>query len=809
MSASTTQTLLLVDDGKPRCCIVLDDDAGDCERYAARELSDHLRAISGATLPVTTRPLPGAAIVLGRSRHSLPLLEDIDWHALGDEGVVLRRRGDRLVLAGASPRGTLYAVYEWLEQHLGVRWLTPDCTHIPRLERIAIDQLDAQHLPGYRMRDQNFMHAHDATWAARNRLNGQFPPLGPEHGGQWRFARHFVHTFYALVPPQRHYDAHPEYFSLVNGERLRSGGQLCLTNADVLDLVCREVADWLEQAPDARLVSISQNDWHGACECSACRAIDEAEGSHAGTMVRFVNAVAECLEPRFPDALFSTLAYTYTVQPPRHVRPRHNVVIYLCHMGGCDSHAIDRCEINRAFMDQIAGWGAIAPEVFVWDYYNNFHRYFQPYPNLHAIAADVRLMAEAGVTGFFAQGDASPRKGPGDMAELRAWLLARLCWNPSLDAWAQVDEFCRLYYGPAGPIIREHLDALHEPVRQPDGHVTLYDPADVAYAAPAVIDRCEAILDRAAAAVSDDPVLGERVASARLPIELMQWSGQLRYELTDATFAPSPGEPHDRAVRFFALAEARGARGLAEGGERIEQLAGMLTSFEAVTVRTARLELTVVPDLGGRIGRFVDRQRGIDWMHQPPCSQVGFPNCGGYDEYTEAPWRSPGWCEHYTCQTEERSIVLTATLGNGLRIERTCTLADDSDGGTLTITTRVHNSADKPRLTTLRPHPELNPGALDAAELAMRLGDDSNWRTIDTGASLDLTGEPLPTAWRLRRGDTMLTMTWPDQAISRALVSWDRSLGLVRPELFAQPTVLERDQSMSFVQVWRTGGTDA
>src|SRR5690606_3948791 len=145
-----------------------------------------------------------------------------------------------------------------------------------------------------------------------------------------------------------------------------------------------------------------------------------------------------------------------------------------------------------------------------------------------------------------------------------------------------------------------------------------------------------------------------------------QWTRSLRFVFRDSRFEPEHGARRDRALRFFALAQAKGAQGLSEGGERIEQLTGMLASFDAVTIRTSRLELTVVPDLGGRIGRFVDRQTGIDWMHKSPCNQVGFPNCGGYDEYTEAAWRSPGWNEHYDCRTQDGALTLTATLANGL-----------------------------------------------------------------------------------------------------------------------------------------------
>jgi len=78
------------------------------------------------------------------------------------------------------------------------------------------------------------------------------------------------------------------------------------------------------------MISISQNDWHGYCECEKCKTLDEQEGTHAGALIHFINAVAEEVEKEFPDILIETLAYQYTRVPPKHVRPRRNVVIRLC-----------------------------------------------------------------------------------------------------------------------------------------------------------------------------------------------------------------------------------------------------------------------------------------------------------------------------------------------------------------------------------------------------------------------------------------------------------------------------------------------
>ena len=140
----------------------------------------------------------------------------------------------------------------------------------------------------------------------------------------------FVHTFYPLVPPEKYFSSHPEWFSLVHGKRVDNGAQLCLTNPKLREFMVEQVKAQLRQAPDANILSVSQNDCFGACECDNCRALDEREGSHSGTMLDFVNYVAGQIGPEFPNMAVDTLAYQYTRKPPRTLHPRPNVIIRLC-----------------------------------------------------------------------------------------------------------------------------------------------------------------------------------------------------------------------------------------------------------------------------------------------------------------------------------------------------------------------------------------------------------------------------------------------------------------------------------------------
>lgn len=141
--------LILIAEAGARAVLVLSPEAGDIERHAAAELQHHLEQIAGARLieDGANRNGDRPRVLLGRWAETERLLGDFDWSRLREDGVVLRRVGDDLVLAGATPRGTLYAVYELLQEKLNCRWLTPACSVLPRAQTVAFGELD--HVPAH------------------------------------------------------------------------------------------------------------------------------------------------------------------------------------------------------------------------------------------------------------------------------------------------------------------------------------------------------------------------------------------------------------------------------------------------------------------------------------------------------------------------------------------------------------------------------------------------------------------------------------------------------------------------------------
>ncbi|HOO55553.1 MAG TPA: DUF4838 domain-containing protein [bacterium] len=538
--------LVIADGGSSSYSIVLPEGATDVQNYAAKELRDYIAKISGATLPVVSeQELTGPGIFIGGTARGREIVGAPELEQAGREGFVIRSNGADIAVVGGGPRGTLYGVYSLLEDTLGCKWYAPDYEYVPSMKKISVPQLDYTQKPAFEYREPFFHHAFDGTWAARNRVNGSRPTISKEMGGKITYS-HFVHTFYSLVPPEKYFKEHPEYFSEIGGERVGSHAQLCLTNPDVIKIATQQVLKWIEENPDATIFSVSQNDWIGNCQCEKCRRVDEAEGTPMGTLLNFVNAIADEVAKKYPDKLIDTLAYIYTEVPPKTIRPRRNVCIRLCHMQpSCDLHPLDDSIYNMRYVDNLKKWSKLTDRIYVWHYVTNFSHYLAPFPDLNAIIKDIPYYRKHGVVGYFGQG--SYQSDGGNLAELKAWLIAKMLWNPELDGRKLISEFVNAYYGKAAVPIMKYYVALHKHARRKSVTASLYSDPSGYLTADLVKLGAEAFAE-AEKLAADDPALLKRVKRAGLGITYVQLRkphllGWSREQL-------AAGGEHDQWARF-------------------------------------------------------------------------------------------------------------------------------------------------------------------------------------------------------------------------------------------------------------------
>jgi len=113
--------------------IVVAPSAIEREQEAARELQRYWELATGHTIPVSEKPGDGINVWIGRDGVPADYYDPSELEGLSHDGFFLRSVSPTdLIIIGARPYGTLFGVYQFLEDYLGIRWLTPQDTYIPR-----------------------------------------------------------------------------------------------------------------------------------------------------------------------------------------------------------------------------------------------------------------------------------------------------------------------------------------------------------------------------------------------------------------------------------------------------------------------------------------------------------------------------------------------------------------------------------------------------------------------------------------------------------------------------------------------------
>jgi hypothetical protein len=537
---------VIATDGVAKAVIVIGRDANEPECHAADELAAFLGQVTGAKFEIAN-----AAVATKTNLFVGPAaakLADANFttDGLGTDGIVIRTAGNNLILAGGKPRGTLYAVYTFLEDYVGCRWWTDKVSFLPKKPDLSFGKLDRRYVPVMEHREILITPITlDPDWSVRNKCVGELHGYGhfeimAERGGT-RKAWPCGHSYFTVLPPEKYFAQHPEWYSLIDGKRVgtpRGLTSLCLTNQEMVKVFIgrteEEVARVKELYPTGTdYVSVSAEDESSPCQCDLCMAGDKEEGSPAGLALRLANSVADAFVRDGVDKAVTMFAYHHTLKPPRHEKPRPNVIIYFCPIHAASNSLPMTNPRFKTWNEDLQGWLKISKRVYVYDYPDNVSYELVPHPNLRALSTNIKEWAKAGVRGYYGDGQASCTGGT-EMAELRTWLIAKLIWDPSQDPNKLIREFTDGYYGPAGKEIVAYLDVMHNAVEVSSDLLDLSSPPDAYFLSIQTLVDGWAHLRTAENAVKDDPVLLPRVKIAQMPVMfvfLVRWD-QLKWGAT-------------------------------------------------------------------------------------------------------------------------------------------------------------------------------------------------------------------------------------------------------------------------------------
>lgn len=471
--------LELVRDGIPQAVVTLREGAALEERHAAEELVGYVRRMSGAALKVTAEASHAPAVVLCVDPTLHPVAPgQRDWP--GARGYHLRVAGNQLQVTGADPLSVLHGVYGLLERHLGVRWLWPGelGEYVPQQKTVRVGQLDEHAVPDFRVR-----WVGQGDWALRHGANAMVQIGGRTVGVNWKW--HF-HTFATLIPAEKYYDQHPEWWPLVRGKRQRPtrehshSTQLCTSNPELVAELTRNLIAVLDQDPGIQIIALSPNDGGGFCECEQCTALDEPGrdwfARYSKRLAILNNAVAREVAKRHPRVLIKVGAYAMYLRRPldESLAPTPNQLVQICHIYCCHNHPLqgNRCVAgktyqpskefmaNAEFRQMLADWRKVTDHLFIYEYYTlgGPARAGLPWPLAHALREDMPYYHQIGAEGFYTQLDENTFYRYG----MNYYLAAKLAWNTRLDADALMADYCRCAFGPAAEAMLGYFRRLEQ-----------------------------------------------------------------------------------------------------------------------------------------------------------------------------------------------------------------------------------------------------------------------------------------------------------------------------------------------------------
>lgn len=638
-SFNKLNAITLVNNGTSNYSIVIGIDASPSELHGADELQMFLQIISGAYLPIMreNETITGPAIFLGNSGKLQLIDNTINFQDLGKEGFVIKTTGEHLILAGGKLRGSMYAVYSFLEEKLGCRWYSSKVSHIPKISTITLGELNETQKPAFESRDPFWFDTFDADWSARNKCNGSTARLDAKRGGKVIYEG--VHTFNMFIPHDSYFESHPEYFSELNRHRTFEQSQLCLTNPEVVGITRYKVLDWMKTRPEINIYGVGQNDYRaGACECIHCKPIDDREESHAGTLIYFVNKIAEYTEKYYPEKMIGTLAYHYTVNPPKYAKPGKNVNIRLCHMTsvyGCDAHPVTDCSQNMRFANDLRGWHKVTDNIYIWDYLTDFQHYMLPKPSFFATKKDLMFFRDMGVDGIFEQG--AYESFGGSDAELQAYIEAKLMWNPNRDLYEIMDDFLNGYYGPAAKPIRKYYDMMYNKVFGEWLHFPINPQPTADYISSDVLAKADEYFDEAEQLAKGNPEIAYRVEAARLWIRYAKLAKPLEHVIEDGNYKPLPSVDAAARLRelesYMETCRNHGITLLEEYGTPREQLIkSYYSTYKIVTLENTNLKVDIIPGLGGRILQIKNKNTNRNLLRIASSKESGYPAPKGYSD---------------------------------------------------------------------------------------------------------------------------------------------------------------------------------
>lgn len=367
---------------------------------------------------------------------------------------------ETLTIWGFDEHGSFNAVCGWLYS-LGMRWYMPGEIGevVPALRSIPFEPVNTTVRPDFQLRQFNVRYSIVGEDAARWTMR-----LGLRADNRFQIA----HGLATMTSRQEVFDSHPEWFALYDGKRRydphSSKNQLCYGNEELLEAAVRYAqAQFDIYGFDA--VSIMPPDGYTRiCECPLCAGKESPElgtnGTHSNYIWEFVNEVARRVVETHPDKVIVNCAYNRYREPPSSIdKLEPNVQVVLVGGRRPMSNDPESLEANRRWRE---AWSRKTDRpIAIFENYPFTDRgTYMPMFTATSIARTINETKgqSLGEDIWMSIGNEFATKDIG-FNHFPFYFTAIMYWGgPERDVRPLLEEYCQLFYGPAGDRMLEFFD---------------------------------------------------------------------------------------------------------------------------------------------------------------------------------------------------------------------------------------------------------------------------------------------------------------------------------------------------------------
>lgn len=490
----------LLENGEVKVTVVYSEGASESLIAAADFMAatiDRMSGSSGVRTAVKKGGESGFSIYVGRAANSAL----IDLSDVKDDGYRLEIKPEGIYIVGKTDDATRNGIYDFLETHLECMYVSPENTYVPLCPTVKLALEEKTVNPTITWRKVYQYESVQNGWYERLKMNGTIVKEGENSIELYNEWGTWCHSSFEFVPPEKYFDEHPEYYAKFLGKRRYQFNvlgrtfptHLCYTNEEVYQIAEAELVKRIEANPEVKFWDFSIMDTYFAtCRCKECKKFNKEAGSEMGTLLAFLNRLADAIRDDYPDVYLSTLAYQRVKNPPKNMKCAPNLCINVCAFPGTQSYPYSTeggIKASREFAERVVEWGKICDNILVWDYVVNFTHLKLPFPNFEFQKENLEFYLENNIRFVFHQGSREPMD---ENAEMRTYLLSRQLWDKDVDLKALAKKYVAVVYGDAAGLVEEYMDLQNSAMIESGVDLSLYDNPKKhknGYLAPKLTDK--------------------------------------------------------------------------------------------------------------------------------------------------------------------------------------------------------------------------------------------------------------------------------------------------------------------------------